>query len=102
MEVLVVGCNVCCSVFFLMIRRSPRTTRTDTLFPYTTLCRTAEQEGAEVIGGQRGGKAPRRPVFQGPHREQRRHGLLPGGKTVSPRQVRRGKSRHRQIGRAHV
>src|SRR3546814_5652616 len=24
-------------VFFLMIRRSPRSTRTDTLFPYTTL-----------------------------------------------------------------
>src|SRR3546814_4393982 len=26
-------------VFFLMIRRPPRSTRTDTLFPYTTLCR---------------------------------------------------------------
>src|SRR3546814_15932189 len=24
-------------IFFLMIRRSPRSTRTDTLFPYTTL-----------------------------------------------------------------
>src|SRR3546814_17442147 len=30
--------------FFLMIRRPPRTTRTDTLFPYTTLFRS-EQEG---------------------------------------------------------
>src|SRR3546814_1879030 len=28
--------NVYCS-FFLMIRRPPRSTRTDTLFPYTTL-----------------------------------------------------------------
>src|SRR3546814_946434 len=28
------------SVFFLMIRRPPRTTRTDTLFPYTTLFRS--------------------------------------------------------------
>src|SRR3546814_4263794 len=26
--------------FFLMIRRPPRSTRTDTLFPYTTLCRS--------------------------------------------------------------
>src|SRR3546814_3011965 len=29
--------------FFLMIRRPPRSTRTDTLFPYTTLFRSAEQ-----------------------------------------------------------
>src|SRR3546814_16393048 len=28
------------SVFFLMIRRPPRSTRTDTLFPYTTLFRS--------------------------------------------------------------
>src|SRR3546814_2111947 len=27
-------------MFFLMIRRPPRTTRTDTLFPYTTLFRS--------------------------------------------------------------
>src|SRR3546814_20783487 len=31
-------------VFFLMIRRPPRSTRTDTLFPYTTLFRS--QRGA--------------------------------------------------------
>src|SRR3546814_8735949 len=30
-----------CFVFFLMIRRPPRSTRTDTLFPYTTLFRSA-------------------------------------------------------------
>src|SRR3546814_11424452 len=29
-----------CYVFFLMIRRPPRSTRTDTLFPYTTLFRS--------------------------------------------------------------
>src|SRR3546814_1473345 len=29
---------ICC--FFLMIRRPPRSTRTDTLFPYTTLFRS--------------------------------------------------------------
>src|SRR3546814_2425717 len=32
----------CLSVFFLMIRRPPRSTRTDTLFPYTTLFRSDE------------------------------------------------------------
>src|SRR3546814_4592854 len=29
-----------CLIFFLMIRRPPRSTRTDTLFPYTTLFRS--------------------------------------------------------------
>src|SRR3546814_3441330 len=29
-----------CCVFFVMIRRPPRSTRTDTLFPYTTLFRS--------------------------------------------------------------
>src|SRR3546814_2520559 len=31
-------------MFFLMIRRPPRSTRTDTLFPYTTLFRSLEDE----------------------------------------------------------
>src|SRR3546814_3417021 len=31
---------------FLMIRLPPRSTRTDTLFPYTTLFRSAQQQGA--------------------------------------------------------
>src|SRR3546814_7259517 len=30
--------------FFLMIRRPPRSTRTDTLFPYTTLFRSEQAE----------------------------------------------------------
>src|SRR3546814_15257500 len=30
--------------FFLMIRRPPRSTRTDTLFPYTTLFRSVAEE----------------------------------------------------------
>src|SRR3546814_13090151 len=30
------------TVFFLMIRRPPRSTRTDTLFPYTTLFRSSQ------------------------------------------------------------
>src|SRR3546814_1645637 len=32
--------------FFLMIRRPPRSTRTDTLFPYTTLFRSMARAGA--------------------------------------------------------
>src|SRR3546814_3440889 len=33
-----------CIFFFLMIRRPPRSTRTDTLFPYTTLFRSLEDD----------------------------------------------------------
>src|SRR3546814_11649623 len=33
-------CTFCTCIFFLMIRRPPRSTRTDTLFPYTTLFRS--------------------------------------------------------------
>src|SRR3546814_18872532 len=34
-------CSICLVlIFFLMIRRPPRSTRTDTLFPYTTLFRS--------------------------------------------------------------
>src|SRR3546814_15123906 len=35
-----VPCVSCGFVFFLLIRRPPRSTRTDTLFPYTTLFRS--------------------------------------------------------------
>src|SRR3546814_7788698 len=39
-------------LFFLMIRRPPRSTRTDTLFPYTTLFRSLAAHGdqREVVG----------------------------------------------------
>src|SRR3546814_12856738 len=39
--------------FFLMIRRPPRSTRTDTLFPYTTLFRSAVS--AMMVSPTRGG-----------------------------------------------
>src|SRR3546814_14358254 len=39
-------------VFFLMIRRPPRSTRTDTLFPYTTLFRSADT-GRTVVWPER-------------------------------------------------
>src|SRR3546814_14918801 len=50
-------------VFFLMIRRPPRSTRTDTLFPYTTLFRSEAQRVEQldvllgVFAGQRRGFA---------------------------------------------
>src|SRR3546814_5135606 len=38
--------------FFLMIRRPPRSTRTDTLFPYTTLFRSiGRREPLQHVGG---------------------------------------------------
>src|SRR3546814_18700979 len=38
-------------MFFLMIRRPPRSTRTDTLFPYTTLFRSGPAH--DVIAGEK-------------------------------------------------
>src|SRR3546814_12727218 len=40
--------------FFLMIRRPPRSTRTDTLFPYTTLFRSGER--ILIMGEDKDGK----------------------------------------------
>src|SRR3546814_20377760 len=37
-------CRYVSSVFFLIIRRPPRSTRTDTLFPYPTLFRSRSAE----------------------------------------------------------
>src|SRR3546814_16619913 len=62
--------------FFLMIRRPPRSTRTDTLFPYTTLFRSplAVKESASAPRGRSSansmrwrtgglhGETPRQPV----------------------------------------
>src|SRR3546814_12779331 len=42
--------------FFLLIRRPPRSTRTDTLFPYTTLFRSAwnpDDDAADMLVGDR-------------------------------------------------
>src|SRR3546814_15896759 len=37
---MLMKCVISVLIFFLMIRRPPRSTRTDTLFPYTTLFRS--------------------------------------------------------------
>src|SRR3546814_16353 len=42
-------------VFFLMIRRPPRSTRTDTLFPYTTLFRSRISDRGQACEVDPGG-----------------------------------------------
>src|SRR3546814_12343366 len=48
--------------FFLMIRRPPRSTRTDTLFPYTTLFRSRRRQRADGVRGAGRPAAGRRRV----------------------------------------
>src|SRR3546814_11893960 len=45
--------------FFLMIRRPPRSTRTDTLFPYTTLFRSLVDRAAGLAPEARNGRLQR-------------------------------------------
>src|SRR3546814_17385352 len=67
-------------IFLLMIRRPPRSTRTDTLFPYTTRFRSAdapEQGSGQRTGGDQGeaggspqkigGKAKQNQIRHGGH-----------------------------------
>src|SRR3546814_2226333 len=49
-------CVVYIFIFFLMIRRPPRSTRTDTLFPYTTLFRSHDVLQGDSL--QRSGDSP--------------------------------------------
>src|SRR3546814_7851392 len=82
MVVIIYDCFV---FFFLMIRRPPRSTRTDTLFPYTTLFRSrtvlrqAQHERREGISAP-----PREPnAFLPPGR--RVQSLRAGGEDFAPR-----------------
>src|SRR3546814_12121825 len=56
---LFIVCNV---FFFLMIRRPPRSTRTDTLFPYTTLFRSDHRRRSAAAGDDGRLDIPRRPA----------------------------------------
>src|SRR3546814_9671865 len=47
-----------------MIRRPPRSTRTDTLFPYTTLCRAREQRLLHALATGGAEADIRHPVFE--------------------------------------
>src|SRR3546814_1834856 len=68
--------------FFLMIRRPPRSTRTDTLFPYTTLFRSHDRIGGDRLADDddrhRRDQRPRMlgehlGVEQHPHRHEEEH-----------------------------
>src|SRR3546814_10572001 len=65
-------------IFFLMIRRPPRSTRTDTLFPYTTLVRSGPWalriSRSELLTG--GNPAPTGPRTRA---EEKRRVLVPQG-----------------------
>src|SRR3546814_1577135 len=50
-------------MFFLMLRRPPRSTRTDTLFPYTTLFRSRRKRDLLIRHQKIVGAAGRRAVF---------------------------------------
>src|SRR3546814_4753693 len=49
--------DIAVSFFFLMIRRPPRSTRTDTLFPYTTLFRSVVRVEDIALAGAAAGTA---------------------------------------------
>src|SRR3546814_5677771 len=57
------------SFFFLMIRRPPRSTRTDTLFPYTTLFRSTRAKSGIPEGLRRRSAYLTHPVFNSYHSE---------------------------------
>src|SRR3546814_20413817 len=116
---VVVLADVCC-FFFLMIRRPPRSTRTDTLFPYTTLFRSVTQragaEGRDLARAprrcrRRGADGPRRartgvPSEHGAGEAQRLRGADGGGEdafagTDQPC-VDVGRSEERRVGKECV
>src|SRR3546814_11071792 len=71
-------------VFFVMIRRPPRSTRTDTLFPYTTLFRSVRpRPDAEVL-------LPAEGDDQLPLREGADQPALPRRARAAPLSQRRG------------
>src|SRR3546814_13757036 len=70
--------------FFLMIRRPPRSTRTDTLFPYTTLFRSGDRGAGRGLGRRdaAAGGAPGPPLRRLLWHQPRR---LPAIRSAHPR-----------------
>src|SRR3546814_245694 len=95
MIVTVVELCVFSFLFFLMIRRSPRSTRTDTLLPYTTLFRSLRALSA--VARARGQRAARRAVpVQSLHLRRRAGALDALSRLQSPR-PRRGRRHPRRV-----
>src|SRR3546814_1441346 len=82
-----------------MIRRPPRSTRTDTLVPYTTLFRSTEREeaavGARLVDRARERRACQQPLAIGDHVAERRVDAV---RPVGIEQERRGAA----VGEAEV
>src|SRR3546814_12946030 len=83
--------------FFLMIRRPPRSTRTDTLFPYTTLFRSEGRDARPHLPLRTPAKGPLPPVPPARRRDHR-HGFA-ARRCRAPRLRRPAPE---EIGRAHV
>src|SRR3546814_4279177 len=77
-------------IFFLMIRRPPRSTRTDTLFPYTTLFRSPRARRglrqARARASGQGSDPDRGPCAQ----DHRRRAGAPAALSRGDRQLRNG------------
>src|SRR3546814_16960207 len=92
-------------VFFLMLQRPPRSTRTDTLFPYTTLFRSVQGPDLADFVGNRSADAPGRRAHRAQLRaraEARRlrlgadhRGLEPGAVASRPGRPERGREHGR-------
>src|SRR3546814_15660982 len=72
-------------VFFLMIRRPPRSTRTDTLFPYTTLFRSRYTPLRGALG-MNGGESRNPSIAVHPECRTRQRAVYRGGSAVVSRQ----------------
>src|SRR3546814_17003251 len=93
-----------------MIRRPPRSTRTDTLFPYTTLFRSLEQTRQGQQGAAEGGLLPdpwRQDQSPGKRRYSRCFDLLsassaPERQGQPPEQLQGIRSEERRVGNESV
>src|SRR3546814_17599194 len=92
--------DITCYIFLLMRRRPPRSTRPDTLFPYTTLFRSIVQR----VGAPASRRGRGRPLELGgghlrPRLVGRRRKLAPA---LGEIQALPAEKRVREIGRAQV
>src|SRR3546814_13349830 len=88
-------------IFFLMIRRPPRSTRTDTLFPYTTLFRSVG-EPSGFLAGLPDAAAQAAHPRNAPRRDVRKHGDPGAGRPygrADPRPARRCRAAQRLVQR---
>src|SRR3546814_19513014 len=83
--------------FFLMIRRPPRSTRTDTRVPYTTLFRSLRSGAGTAAARRAAARRPRAGAFLRPHAAQPAAAV--GGGARRPHGALRGSECHRRLQR---